>query len=149
VLATNGFNPYGLLAASYNCWSVFVIPLNLPPGVMFQPKNVFLSLIISGHLGNKMGVFMEHLIDELILAWEKGVLTYNQAIKKNFTMHVWYHYSLHDFLAYGIFCAWCVHGKFPCPICKIVVRFTWLKRGGKFSSFDQHHQFLPLDHPFR
>jgi hypothetical protein len=64
-------------------------------------------------------------------------------------MHVWYHYSLHDFLAYGIFCAWCVHGKFPCPICKIAVRFTWLKRGGKFSSFDQHRQFLPLDHPFR
>jgi hypothetical protein len=56
---------------------------------------------------------------------------------------------MHDFLAYGIFYAWCVHGKFSCPICKIAVRFTWLKWGGKFSSFDQHHQFLPLDHPFR
>jgi hypothetical protein len=64
-------------------------------------------------------------------------------------MHVWYHYSLHDFLAYGIFCAWCVHGKFPCLVCKAAVRFTWLKRGGKFSLFYQHHQFLPLDHPFR
>jgi len=116
---------------------------------MFQPKNVFLSLIIPGHPGNKMGLFMEPLIDELILAWEKGVLTYDRATKKNFTMHVWYHYSLHDFLAYGIFYAWCVHGKFPCPICKTAMRFTWLKRGGKFSSFDQHRQFLPLDHPFK
>jgi len=70
---------------------------------MFQPKNVFLSLIIHGHPGNKMGLFMEPLIDELILAWGKGVLTYDRATKKNFTMHVWYHYSLHDFLAYGIF----------------------------------------------
>jgi hypothetical protein len=35
VLATDGFNPYGLLAALYTCWSVFVIPLNLPPGIMF------------------------------------------------------------------------------------------------------------------
>ena len=96
-----------------------------------------------------MGVFMEPVFDDLIDAWEKGVLTYDRATKRNFTMHVWYHYSLHDFLAYGLFCGWCVHEKFPCPICKAGVRFTWLKSGGKFSSFDQHRQFLPLDHPFR
>jgi hypothetical protein len=30
-LAIDGFNPYGLSAASYTCWPVFVIPLNLPP----------------------------------------------------------------------------------------------------------------------
>jgi hypothetical protein len=71
-LATDGFKPYGLLVAPYTCWPVFVIPLNLSPGIMFQPKNVFLSLIILGHPGNKMGVFMEPLIDELILALEKG-----------------------------------------------------------------------------
>jgi hypothetical protein len=71
-LAIDGFNPYGMMATPYTCWPVFVIPLNLPPSVMFQPKNVFMSLIIPGHPGNKMGVFMEPLIDELIHAWEKG-----------------------------------------------------------------------------
>ena len=30
-LATDGFNPYGMAAASYTCWPMFVIPLNLPP----------------------------------------------------------------------------------------------------------------------
>jgi hypothetical protein len=74
-----------------------------------------------------MGVFMEPVFDELLEAWEEGVWTYDRAIKTNFKMHVWYHYSLHDFLAYGIFCGWCVHGKFPCPVCKTVVRFIWLK----------------------
>ena len=34
-LATNGFNPYGMTAALYGCWLVFVISLNLPPGVIF------------------------------------------------------------------------------------------------------------------
>ena len=29
-LATDGFNPYGMMAAPYTCWPVFVIPLNLP-----------------------------------------------------------------------------------------------------------------------
>ena len=35
-LAIDGFNPYGMEAASYTCWFMFVIPLNLPPSVLFQ-----------------------------------------------------------------------------------------------------------------
>ena len=30
-LATDGFNPYGMMAAPYTCWPVFVIPLIFPP----------------------------------------------------------------------------------------------------------------------
>jgi hypothetical protein len=85
---------------------------------------------------------MEPVTDELVSAWEEGVWTYDRAKKTSFKMYVWYHYSLHDFLAYRIFCDWCVHGKFPC------LRFIWLQKGGKYSSFDKHHQFLPLDYPF-
>jgi len=148
-LATDGFNPYGMSAAPYTCWHVFVIPLNLPPGVIFQRQNIFLSLIIPGHPGNNMSVYMEPLIDDLLSAWEEGVWTYDRATKRNFRMYVWYHYSLHDLPAYGIFCGWCVHGKFPCPVCKAALMFIWLRKGGKYSSFDKHRQFLPLDHPFR
>jgi hypothetical protein len=35
-LATDGFNPYGLMAAAYIFCPMFVIPLNLPPSVCFQ-----------------------------------------------------------------------------------------------------------------
>jgi hypothetical protein len=125
VLATDGFNPYGMSAAPYTCWPMFVIPINLPPGVCFQRQNIFVSLIILGHPGNKMGVYMEPLIDELVRAWEEGVWTYDRATKTNFRMHVWYQYSMHDLLAYGLFCAWCVHGKFPCPVCKEALRFRF------------------------
>jgi hypothetical protein len=48
-LATDGFNPYGLMAAPYTCWPVFVIPLNLPPDIMFKRQFVFVSLIIPGY----------------------------------------------------------------------------------------------------
>jgi hypothetical protein len=44
--------------------------------VCFQRQNIFVSLIIPGHPGNKMGVYMEPLIDELVRAWEEGVWTY-------------------------------------------------------------------------
>ncbi|XP_066323662.1 uncharacterized protein [Miscanthus floridulus] len=71
-LATDGFNPFGMMVAPYTCWPVFVIPLNLPPGVMFEPKNVLLTLIIPGHPGDNMGVFMQPVWDELELAWEEG-----------------------------------------------------------------------------
>ena len=54
-LATDGFNPYGMMAAPYTCWPVFVIPLNLPPGVSFQRHNVFLSSIIPRHPGSVHG----------------------------------------------------------------------------------------------
>ena len=64
-------------------------------------------------------------------------------------MHTWYHYSLDDMPSYGIFYGWCVHGKFPCPVCKATRRFIWLVKGVRYSAFDNHRQFLPLDHPFR
>ena len=39
-LATDGFNPYEMAAASYTCWPMFVIPLNLP----------WLSLLMTEHI---------------------------------------------------------------------------------------------------
>jgi hypothetical protein len=104
-LATDGFNPYGTMSAPYTCWPMFVIPLNLPPGVAFHRHNVILTLMISGHLRKNMGVYMEPVIDELIKAWNEGVWTYDRATKQSFKMYVWYQYSMHDFLAYGLFCA--------------------------------------------
>jgi hypothetical protein len=71
------FNPYGLMAAPYTCWPVFVIPLNHPPDICFQRQNIFLSLIIPRHPGSDMGVYMEPVIDELVSAWEKEVWTYD------------------------------------------------------------------------
>ena len=39
-LATDGFNPYGMMAASYSCWPVFVIPLNLTPSPAFSFNDI-------------------------------------------------------------------------------------------------------------
>jgi hypothetical protein len=57
----------------YTCWPVFAIPINLPPPtcVLLKAEHICV-VIISGHPGNKMGVYMKHLIDELVRAWEEG-----------------------------------------------------------------------------
>src|SRR3954469_17389168 len=44
---------------------------------------------------------------------------------------------------------WCVHGRSPCPQCKAALKLHWLPAGRKYSCFDLHRQFLPMDHPFR
>jgi hypothetical protein len=56
-LATNGFNAYGMSVVPYTCCPMFLIPINLTPGVCFQRQNILVSLKILGHLGNKMGVY--------------------------------------------------------------------------------------------
>jgi hypothetical protein len=76
-----------------------------------------------------MGVYMEHVIDELVRAWGEGVWTYDRAMKKNFKMHVWCQYSMYDYPTYGIFYAWCVHVMFQCTVCKEYIRFICLKKG--------------------
>jgi hypothetical protein len=37
-LATDGFNPYGMIVALYTCWPMFVIPINLPPAHAFKDR---------------------------------------------------------------------------------------------------------------
>ena len=89
-IATDGFNPYGMSTASYSCWPVFVIPLNLPPGALMQRKTIFLSLIIPGpeYPGKNLSVYMQPLVDDLNHSWHHGTLTYDRASKKNFFMKV-------------------------------------------------------------
>ncbi|EEE52128.1 hypothetical protein OsJ_33952 [Oryza sativa Japonica Group] len=113
--------------------------------------NMFLTLIIPGpnYPGKHISVFMVPLVDELIHAWQQGVLTYDRATKTNFNMRVSFLYSIHDLPAYGIFSGWCVHGKMPCPTCMEALQGKMLKFGGKYSFFDCHRQFLPIDHSFR
>jgi hypothetical protein len=73
--------------------------------IPLHDNTIFMSLIIPGHPGSNMGVYMEPLWDELISAWEVGVWTYDRAKRAAFKMYVWYQYSIHDFLAYGLFSA--------------------------------------------
>ncbi|RLN36154.1 hypothetical protein C2845_PM03G27590 [Panicum miliaceum] len=140
-LATDGFNPYGMMAA----------PIHLLAHVRYPhqcPSRRHLSLIIPGYSEDNMSVYMEPLINDLLHAWEEEVWTYDRATKTNLKMRVWYMYSLHDLPAYGLFCVWCVYGMFLCPVCKVALKFLGLTKGGKYSSFNKHRQFLPIDHPF-
>jgi hypothetical protein len=133
-IATDGFNPFTFGASQYSCWSVFVIPMNLPPALCMKEENIFLSLVVLGpkNPGKNLNVFMRPIVDELNEAWA-GVVTYDSFSKKNFKMRVSYHTSIHDYPTLGMFSGWSTHGRLACVECMTDVDSTWLPKGQKHS----------------
>jgi hypothetical protein len=66
-LATDGFLPYNMSAASYPFWLVFAILYNLPPSLCMKYEYMFLCLIIpsTDHPRTHINVMLKPLIEEL------------------------------------------------------------------------------------
>jgi hypothetical protein len=66
-LATDGFTPFNMTAASYSCWHVIAIPYNLPLSLYMKYEFMFLCLVIPRleHPGVRMNVMLQPLIEEL------------------------------------------------------------------------------------
>jgi hypothetical protein len=87
-------------------------------------------------------------MEELKELWQE-VDTYNSHLKYRFNLCAAYLWSIHDYLAYGKFVGWCVHGRLNCPVCMDKSDAFRLQHGRKVSFFDYHQIFLPLSHEFR
>ncbi|WVZ58502.1 hypothetical protein U9M48_008773 [Paspalum notatum var. saurae] len=100
-LSTDGFTPFGIGAAPYSCWPVFVVPYNLPPHLCMKEGFVFLAMVILGsrHPGKNLNVFLEPLIEELQELWI-GVEAYDVVANEKFTLRAAYLFSFHDLLPY-------------------------------------------------
>jgi hypothetical protein len=91
---------------------------------------------------------LQPLIEELKKLWQ-GVEAYDCFKKQKFNLRVAYLFSVHDFMAYGIFSEWSVHGRLTYPYCAKDTDCFRLSAGGKICYFDCHRCFLPFNHPFR
>jgi hypothetical protein len=149
-LAIDGFTPFTGSAASYSCWLVFAIPYNLPPALCMKYEHMFLCLIVPSpdNPGPQLNVMLQPLIEELKQLWV-GIETYDCHKKQKFNLRAAYLWSIHDFLAYGIFSRWCVHRYLTCPICDKDTDCFHLDFGKKISYFYYHRCILPLDHTIR
>ena len=58
-------------------------------------------------------------------------------------------WTINDFPTFVMLFGWSTVGRLACPYCMSQSKAFSLKYGGKCSWFDSHHQFLPLDHPYR
>jgi hypothetical protein len=95
-----------------------------------------------------MNTFLRPLMEELKELWQ-GVDVYDSELKCQFNLCDAYLWSIHDYLTYGKFTGWCVHGRLNCLLCMDDSDAFRLQHGRKVSFFDCHQRFLPLSHEFR
>jgi hypothetical protein len=113
-------------------------------------EHMFLCLIVPDpdNPGAQLNMMMQPLIEEL-KQLSVGVEAYDYHKKQKFNLMTAYLWSIHDFLPYGIFFEWCIHGNLTRPICDKDIDCFRLDFGKKMCYFDCHRCFLPLDHTFR
>ena len=126
-LCTDGFQPFGRSGSQYSSWPVILTPYNLPPEMCMRERYMFLTVIVPGPRSpkDKLDVYLQPLISELQALWEIGVETYS------------------------MLSGWSTSGRLACPYCMDESDAYTLQNGRKQTWFDNHRNFLPLDHPFR
>jgi hypothetical protein len=102
----------------YSCWPVFVMPYNLSLNKCLKEGFIILALVILDPKEPKkqMNIFLCLLMEELKELWQR-VDAYDSHLKCRFNLRAAYLWSIHDYLAYGKFVGWCVHGRLNCPVC--------------------------------
>ena len=149
-LCTDGFNPFGN-DRRYSCWPVMLTPYNLPPGECMKEPFMFLTCLVPGPTdpGQKIDVFLQPLIKDLIELWEKGIPAYDVSTKTNFTLRAALLWTVSDFPAYSMLSGRKTAGFNACPHCLDNHSAFRLKESGKECWFD-HRRFIPaMDHAFR
>ncbi|XP_010679716.2 uncharacterized protein LOC104895019 [Beta vulgaris subsp. vulgaris] len=149
-LASDGFNPFGMMSSTHSCWPIVLVPYNLPPWLCLKKSFLILSTLIPGPTspGNKIDVYMQPLIEELLELWNVGSETYDAFKDENFNMRAGLLWTISDFPAYGMLSGWSVHGEKACPCCNIDTASKWLRNGHKYC-FWAHRRWLDFDHAFR
>jgi hypothetical protein len=149
-LSMDGFQPHSEVSSPYSCWPVFIPPYNLPPNKCLKQGFVFLTLVILGpkELKKQMNVFLRLLMEKMKEMWKK-VDAYDSHLKCRFNLRAVYLWLIHDYLAYGKFVSWCVHGRLNCLICMDDTDALRLQHSNKVTFFDCHRRFLPSNHLFK
>ena len=115
-----------------------------------KQQNWIMSMIIPGpkSAGNNIDVYLQPLIDELLVLWEDGAKAYDAATEENFTLYACVLWTINDYPAYAMLSGWSTKGKLACPYCHKHTDFLWLKYGRK-RCYMGHRRFLREYHKWR
>ncbi|CAL8119805.1 unnamed protein product [Prunus armeniaca] len=105
-LATEGFNPYGVLNQHHSTWPIFVFPYNLPPWKCMKKEYMMMTVLITEDPGRSIDVYLRPLVDELKDLWTNGVRTYDKSTGKMFTLRAAVMWTVNDFPAYAMVSGW-------------------------------------------
>ncbi|CAN6578520.1 unnamed protein product [Malus baccata var. baccata] len=145
-LATDGFNPFGVLNQTHSIWPIVVFPYNLPPWKCMKKEYMMLTVLITEDPRKSIDVYLRPLVDELKDLWENGVRTYDKSTGHMFTMRAAVMWTVNNFPAYAMVSGWMTKGYLACPICKENVTSSWHARKVCYLG---HRRWLPWDNEWR
>ncbi|CAN6586007.1 unnamed protein product [Malus baccata var. baccata] len=128
-LATDRFNPFGVLNQHHSTWPIFVFSYNLPPWKCMKKEYMMMTLLITEDPGRSIDVYLLPLVDELKI--------YGHTM---FTLRAVVMWTVNDFLAYAMVSRWSTRGYMACPICKEDITSSW--HAGKVCYFG-HRRWFP------
>jgi hypothetical protein len=130
-LATDGFNPFGVMSSNYSVWPVILIPYNTPPWVCMKQTSFIMSMIIPGKQapGNNIDVYLQPLIKELQDLWTTGVDAYDSFKHEMFKLHAALMWTISDFPGLGNLSGWNTYTGYACPTCNKDFKPCRLKNG--------------------
>ncbi|XP_026377784.1 uncharacterized protein LOC113272093 [Papaver somniferum] len=149
-ISTDGFNPNGFFDTNHSCWPVVVQPYNLSPSSCMKREFSILLLLISVPRapGKDIDVYLEPLIEELIMLWNEGVLTYDSFSKTEFVMRARLLWDIHDYPTLGTLPGCVTHGYLACHHCGEGTRSDYLSFSRKIC-YMGHRRWLPMGHKIR
>jgi hypothetical protein len=154
-LAADGLNPFAEKRSNWSTWPISLINFNLPPWLATKKHFIILALIIPGPecvSAENIDIFLEPLVDELMLLWQDGVQTRDAAAEEGariFNMKAMLVMTIHDLEAYSIINGCTVRGKHGCPKCgpNCVSWYSFSLSKNVYNA--QYRRWLPPGHPYR
>ncbi|KAL8145517.1 hypothetical protein AgCh_003615 [Apium graveolens] len=113
-------------------------------------KYIMLTLLIPGpkEPGNNIDIYLQPLIEDLKLLWDKGERVHDAFSQTDFTLRAMIFCTISDFPGYGNLSGYTIKRAKACPICEdatIDLRLNNCKK----NVYMGHRTFLPLNHPYR
>jgi hypothetical protein len=147
-LASNGFNPFGMLSLAYSTWLVILISYNLPLWLCLKQSYWIMPMLIPRpkSTGINIVVYLQPPIDELKTLWSKDeVETWDAKAKRNFQMCAMLLWTINNFTAYAMLSGWSTKGRFACSYYHKDTECMWLKFSSKHY-YMGHRCFLSTNH---
>jgi len=148
-LCTDGMNPFAERSSKHSTWPVILTIYNLPPWLMQKRKYLLLTLLISGPVqpGVDMDVFLEPMMEEMKMLWEKGVQMLDEYRKDSFTLRAIIFVTINDYPALFILSGQ-FKGKVGCVVCIDGTHYVSLNASKKIV-YMRHRRFLSKGHKYR
>ncbi|WVZ93001.1 hypothetical protein U9M48_039024 [Paspalum notatum var. saurae] len=150
-LSTDGMNHFSEMSSSHSTWPMTPCMYNLSPWLCVKWKFIMMPALIQGpkQPGNDIDVYLQPLVEELLLLWTEGVRMWDAHKEEAFDLWAMLFLTINDWPALANLSGQSNKGFRACVHCLDETESTHLKHCRKVVYVGGHHRFLGGKHPVR